>query len=609
MPRREPETDILKARILEILYDRWWNDNVIVGLQAEDMQETLNVEKNQVYKALLSLERDGYVENPPEYRITAPNGIKKHEETIPPSEHARKTMQRRSILKTLEAAYNDDVHMTISHDVLSDKTEIGHDELYRHMKYLQSEGYIYFEEANGGVFWTKLEAGGKSFCDKLAGDMETSCDRPGSGTEASLVMIDVRNFKSLKDFRMPLGRFNVLIGPNGSGKTNVLELFKFVCLCMAPQKTPQYPFAEWGGYGNLVWSGKTHEPIRWSISYTINGRNVAYESSITGSDNGRLTILDETLAIQDYLDLHLGRGKTRYSLDPFFAEWVGTRKKDLQMLEKTMPDLDNFELPHSNGDVSILYAPHWDRFVPDNAEVALLKTSSLTQDGIKTHVLPSPVVRQPKPRALYDLAAYYLTDPNNIVLLRHLDYNYMRTSASINYPDMLEEDGDGMVNLLFTWFNRDGKLPDIFTHALEALFPNWQISFQVTQESRIIMVVTDGTIRLAPASIPDGFYKLLAVLTAIELNPRILLIDEIETSLHARVIEYVVDLLKDVDFTVIITTHSPLVVDSVDAGDLVIMSSTGHESICRRLADPDALKKELADKGLLVSESWLYGDL
>jgi len=39
--------------------------------------------------------------------------------------------------------------------------------------------------------------------------------------------ISIRNFKSIVDLEFPLGRFNVLIGANGCGKTNILEAISF----------------------------------------------------------------------------------------------------------------------------------------------------------------------------------------------------------------------------------------------------------------------------------------------------------------------------------------------------------------------------------------------
>lgn len=39
--------------------------------------------------------------------------------------------------------------------------------------------------------------------------------------------INIKNFKSIVDLTIPLGRFNVVIGPNGCGKSNILEAIAF----------------------------------------------------------------------------------------------------------------------------------------------------------------------------------------------------------------------------------------------------------------------------------------------------------------------------------------------------------------------------------------------
>ena len=39
--------------------------------------------------------------------------------------------------------------------------------------------------------------------------------------------IDIKNYKSVQDLKLELRRFNVLIGANGSGKSNILEAITF----------------------------------------------------------------------------------------------------------------------------------------------------------------------------------------------------------------------------------------------------------------------------------------------------------------------------------------------------------------------------------------------
>jgi predicted ATPase len=44
----------------------------------------------------------------------------------------------------------------------------------------------------------------------------------------ALVELTARNFRSLRDVTVQFGDFNVLVGPNGSGKTNLLDLLSFI---------------------------------------------------------------------------------------------------------------------------------------------------------------------------------------------------------------------------------------------------------------------------------------------------------------------------------------------------------------------------------------------
>jgi len=46
--------------------------------------------------------------------------------------------------------------------------------------------------------------------------------------------IRICNFKSLKDTVIELGKFNVLIGPNASGKTNTIQALKLLRDIMDP---------------------------------------------------------------------------------------------------------------------------------------------------------------------------------------------------------------------------------------------------------------------------------------------------------------------------------------------------------------------------------------
>ncbi|MCD6512239.1 MAG: AAA family ATPase, partial [Thermoplasmata archaeon] len=44
----------------------------------------------------------------------------------------------------------------------------------------------------------------------------------------SISRIEVKNFKSFKELKIDIGKFNVLIGTNASGKSNFVNIFKFL---------------------------------------------------------------------------------------------------------------------------------------------------------------------------------------------------------------------------------------------------------------------------------------------------------------------------------------------------------------------------------------------
>ena len=44
----------------------------------------------------------------------------------------------------------------------------------------------------------------------------------------TLEKLTIKNFKSIREQTLALGRLNVLIGANGSGKSNLIEAFRFL---------------------------------------------------------------------------------------------------------------------------------------------------------------------------------------------------------------------------------------------------------------------------------------------------------------------------------------------------------------------------------------------
>jgi len=64
--------------------------------------------------------------------------------------------------------------------------------------------------------------------------------------------VRIRNFKSLRDVSLMLGGLNVVVGPNASGKSNLVDFFRFLRRAMRPA-VPYAPYLDWWTHRDLVW--------------------------------------------------------------------------------------------------------------------------------------------------------------------------------------------------------------------------------------------------------------------------------------------------------------------------------------------------------------------
>jgi predicted ATPase len=68
-----------------------------------------------------------------------------------------------------------------------------------------------------------------------------------------LLRLDVENFRSLRKVSVPLGALNVLVGPNAAGKTNLLEVFRFLADLIGTDLQPALDLR--GGFDEIVFRG------------------------------------------------------------------------------------------------------------------------------------------------------------------------------------------------------------------------------------------------------------------------------------------------------------------------------------------------------------------
>ena len=446
--------------------------------------------------------------------------------------------------------------------------------------------------------------------------------------------VQIRNFKSLKNLEVSLDKFNVIVGRNGAGKTNFIEFFKFLKSALAEEKRPYMPYMDWWSYRNIVWMGKTELPISATLRLDILGHDVTYEVqfSVIG---GVFNIVYERLAIDEIISMEREGQILRVKHDEKFlsknakrierllkeSERIRPREREEKITSKdllehiiTLPaDFSNLTnlMEHGFGaDIGIksgLSISTFEFARPKRGYFSIVfpfrrpRSKSSSEEDEESEGLPFPM------RLFFgDLEEAI----EHFTILRHPSITDVKRPTTPRKEEVLSEDSSNLHNILYYWFlEKGGKLPERIEKALLELLPDIQIRPTLTSDGKVYIKMFERGVELDPPCIPDGVYKLLAILAAIELKPTLLAIDEIENSLYAEALEYVIDELRNSKTTVIVATHSPVVVDMVKFEELLIAERTVEGTLLKRIEEPEKLRKKLMEIGVTQSESWIYGKL
>ena len=185
--------------------------------------------------------------------------------------------------------------------------------------------------------------------------------------------------------------------------------------------------------------------------------------------------------------------------------------------------------------------------------------------------------------------------------------NEIRSPQPLVKTLRLESDCRNLYVVLYNLFMGRNELPSFIAKHLTLAFPNHTLRFNLTEDGRIYVKVFEGELELDPPCIPDGFHKFLALITALELKPSLLVVDELENSLHPKLLELVLDAFKHSDSTIIAATHNPYVIDICDPKDIIIVEKEYGSTRFKRIKEPEKVVSKLRELGLTLSEGWLWG--
>jgi predicted ATPase len=398
-----------------------------------------------------------------------------------------------------------------------------------------------------------------------------------------LDQIHIRNYKSLRDVALDLRPFNVLIGPNNAGKSNLFD-----CLSLLSELTRSQqgePVHSRGGFSSIIWNGE----IKSSIGVEISG----HEPSFPGRDGDRYRF---------QYKVYLAGGPTHFQIgsERFWACDASPSGAELSPAEAGL-----FERG-LNGRVLLEYP------VEENM------ARSTDPSGKVTFTGSYQTFRSPYLAFFADPARFPLLGDFALQVKNWAFYNFvpslMESPLPVRKDLTLQERGENFGAVLHSYHAEFGSnfreieewlrraMPEI-SSLLTGLTEGGQTFAQIEENGLKVRIpswsMSDGTIRFVA--------HLLVVFGA--SPPPLVCFEEPENFIHPYSLELLAHVLKKASTRsqMLLTTHSPYLLNFLEPEDIIIVEKHEGATQASRPKDPGAIKEALKTLGL--GEMWYAGSL
>lgn len=368
--------------------------------------------------------------------------------------------------------------------------------------------------------------------------------------------IRIQNFKSLRDVTVDLGPVTVLIGRSGSGKTNFAEALKFV-RSIASGELGANPLQS--RLRSLNCATSQSNEIGCEVHFTIPGLESEFRYSFAiMSPEGHLTF--ERLYSNDVVVFSQSRTKSQNNIQ-------GALKWDVAPSMVSPPEPGK---------------PAINR-LPGIEDVALAYSTLST--GIGVYAFPFHVMTS-------------FAETSKEVQSNGLD------DAGKNYLRVMREVAQSLHQIQ----NRKGILASLRT--LNASIASVDLdSLQNPRAATVGHFIGGSTLVIDLASESDGFRRFYAHLLALYQTPpkQTLVFEEPENGIFPGALSLLADEFKAAPDAgrgqVIITTHSPQLLDHFDADQIRVVELENLETKIGQLADGqrEALEQQLLSPGELLT--------
>jgi predicted ATPase len=382
--------------------------------------------------------------------------------------------------------------------------------------------------------------------------------------------LKARNFKSLRSLDVSLGPLNVLVGPNMGGKSNIIDALGFVYESWFPQPGTYGPLnalAKRGGIDEVLWKGGQENLLSVGFEFVDPAqpsRTFEYEIELAGGAGGYVNTQNERLVLQE--------AKEHYPL-------ITQDSQGRWLVNRNSERLVSIQVGRSGMELA---PPNWDGY----------PLKWFAQNWRRYQLVPSVM------KLINQVTAGGVLDQHGQNLSAWLMWLQTRSPESFNRIAEVARDIFPEVRGLFTWPTQQGTVHLASQEqALLRPTPIYQMS-----DGEIIFIAF-----LSLICAPD------------DLSGTLFLVEEPENHLHPKLLETLIAMLRQVRQEVtdravpvsqiVLTTHSPYVLDQMNLDEVVWVEKKNGETKIVRPSEKSHLRKLVQDEDLGIGTLMFSGAL
>ncbi len=374
---------------------------------------------------------------------------------------------------------------------------------------------------------------------------------------------------------LPLNPLSVFIGPNASGKSNLIEAIKIIKATVDTEDGIAKPISDGGGTSAYLWKGEDSIKDFASIDLAVNclGHIYGYGLRFSCDHYGLLKLRNETINERfgdeaAFTEVYTLQGGPKYK-----------GKHIIPSLDARQQSWENHDFDFDRNSSVISQLQNSDKY-PEISHLRSIFSSIQIYEGWPLGSSFPP--RHPKP----------------------VDWK----------GDFLKDDASNLAHVISSIDNKPGGIKAALLDNLQKIYPEIQnitpdhlnthlyLRFHESQLNETIPAIRQS----------DGILRYLCLLTIL-LHPEpppLICLEEPEIGLHPDAIGILGGLLKEASkrTQIIVTTHSDILVSELsDTPESVVICDRDSRGTRMERLDPDKLEKWLKDYSL--GHLWLRGDL